>query len=266
MANGSLVIVGSGIYTGHLTQEARGWIECADKVLYCISDAATERLVLTLNYNAESLWVYYDDEKPRRETYRQMAERTLECVREGNRVCAVYYGHPGVLVDPSRASIALARSEGFSARIVPGISSVDCLFCDLGVDPVSGCQIFEATDVVLRRRLIDVYSHVIILQASSVGETTYKFLGWSGKHMEHLRKHLLNYYDADHQVTFYAAPQFPLCEPTIVRIPVGEIGPGAPGQLSTLYIPPIGRPPIYLPAVHLLNMDDLLKDIDLVKM
>jgi hypothetical protein len=43
---GRLVVVGTGIAVGHVTAEARAWIEQANKVLYCVADAATERLVL----------------------------------------------------------------------------------------------------------------------------------------------------------------------------------------------------------------------------
>jgi maleate cis-trans isomerase len=32
--------------------------------------------------------------------------------------------------------------------MLPAVSSLDCLFCDLGVDPSTGCQIVEATDLL----------------------------------------------------------------------------------------------------------------------
>ena len=52
-----------------------------------------------------------------------------------------------VFVQPSHESIAIARLEGFSARMLPGISAEDCLFADIGLDPgKDGCQSFEATD------------------------------------------------------------------------------------------------------------------------
>src|SRR4051812_45276025 len=104
--------------------EARGWICSAEKVLYCIADAASERLILKLNPNAESLYHFYGEGKERGETYQQMVDRTLECVREGKSVCAVYYGHPGIFVNPGHRAIEVARKEGFDARMLPAISSV----------------------------------------------------------------------------------------------------------------------------------------------
>jgi hypothetical protein len=106
MHRGSLIIVGTGIAVGHLTVEARGWISSADKVLYCIADPATERLILSLNKNLESLYIYYGEGKPRRETYQQMVDRTLECLREEQLVCVVYYGHSGFFVNPSHPLVS----------------------------------------------------------------------------------------------------------------------------------------------------------------
>ena len=43
--------------------------------------------------------------------------------------------------------------EGFNAQMLAGISAEDCLFADLGLDPgKNGCQSFEATDFLIRRR------------------------------------------------------------------------------------------------------------------
>jgi hypothetical protein len=64
-STGRLVVLGTGIQVGHLTAETRDWIKQSEKVLYCVSDAATERLIQKLNHSAESLFVYYGNKKPR---------------------------------------------------------------------------------------------------------------------------------------------------------------------------------------------------------
>ena len=66
-----------------------------------------------------------------------MAEAILEPVRAGKRVCAAFYGHPGVFVLPSHDAISRARAEGFEATMLPGVSAEDCLVADLGVDPAA---------------------------------------------------------------------------------------------------------------------------------
>src|ERR1035441_7586081 len=109
MKAGTLVLVGTGIHVGHLTAEAREWIGIADKVLYCVSDAATERLILTLNVSAESMYCFYGEANGRSETYEQMVSRTLECLRTYETVVVAFYGHPGFFVYPSHRAIQLAR-------------------------------------------------------------------------------------------------------------------------------------------------------------
>ena len=73
--------------------------------------------------------------RSRLDTYQDMVDRILACVREGSDVCVAFYGHPGVFVYPSHEAIKRARIEGYKATMLPGISAEDCLFADLGIDP-----------------------------------------------------------------------------------------------------------------------------------
>src|SRR5437773_2103233 len=75
--------------------------------------------------------------KPRRETYAEMVEELLAPVRAGHNVCAAFYGHPGVFVNPGHEAIRRARAEGFPARMLPAVSALDCLVADLGIDPAA---------------------------------------------------------------------------------------------------------------------------------
>jgi Tetrapyrrole (Corrin/Porphyrin) Methylases len=79
-----------------------------------------------------------------------MVNRIIKYVKRDLRVCAVFYGHPGVFCTPSHESIRIARKLGYRATMLPAISAEDCLFADLGVDPGKhGCQSFEATDFLV---------------------------------------------------------------------------------------------------------------------
>ena len=72
---GSLVVVGSGLRSiCQFTMEAVMHIEAADKVYYCVIDAATKGFIEGKNSNSVNLYEYYSNEKPRFETYIQMAE------------------------------------------------------------------------------------------------------------------------------------------------------------------------------------------------
>jgi len=264
MPNGSLVVVGTGISVSHLSMEARGWIASSEKVLYCVADAATERLILKLNPSAESLYVFYGEGKPRIETYRQMVDRILECVRGGQQVCVAFYGHPGIFVNPSHKSIEAARKEGFAAKMLPSVSSLDCLFCDLGVDPSTGCQVFEATDLLVRRRPIDTQMQVIIWQIACVGDRGFSFNGYDCRNVPKLVEYLLNVYPADHEAVVYEAAQYVVCDPVIHRVALSDLASHKASGISTLYLPPVSRPPIHLQMLKELRLTEILEGLRLV--
>ena len=103
-----------------------------------------------------------------------MAEAILEPVRAGKRVCAAFYGHPGVFVLPSHEAIARARAEGFDATMLPGVSAEDCLVADLGVDPArNGLQSYEAGDFLRRRPAIEPTTALVLWQIGVVGARTH---------------------------------------------------------------------------------------------
>jgi len=240
MKTGSLTIVGTGIRSvGQLTMESIVCIKQADKVFYIVSEPIAESLIEGLNQSAESLQGYYVPGKPRLQTYKEFVDRIMESVRDGKRTCAAFYGHPGVFVLPSHAAVRQARSEGFEARMLPGISAEDCLFADLGVDPAaSGCQTYDATDFVMHRRKLDPSSSVILWQIGVVGHWTYEQTGYANLGLPLVLEKLSEYYRPDHTVVVYAAAVLPGCDPVIQPVLLSQL-PSAPlSTSSTLYIPP----------------------------
>jgi|SRR5271157_1215116 len=252
MSRGSLIVVGTGIRTvGHLTIEAIAWMKRADKVLYVVGDPIAVAIITQLNpQGAESLSGLYAEGKPRIQTYDEMVERILCCVRSGMLTCLACYGHPGVFVHPSHVAIQRARSEGFSAKMLPGVSSEDCLFADLGVDPgTGGCQSFEATDFLLNGRRLDPTSSVILWQIGVVGDATFKRGMYNLSAFPLLIERLLHYYPPTHVVYLYEAAVFPGCEPIIWPVPLHALGHAPLSAGFTLYIPP-AYPTTTDPAIY----------------
>lgn len=246
MAAGSLTVVGTGIQlVGHITLAAKAWIEQADKVLFAVADPVTAKWLGTLNATAETL-PYNTENQRRRETYREMVERILAEVRQGLNVCAVFYGHPGVFADPAHEAIRQARREGFRAQMLPGISAEDCLFADLGLDPgKNGCQSFEATDFLIRRRKFDPSSALILWQIAMVGNLGFYKEGGQLRGLTVLAEVLETHYGCDHEVIVYeAAVYYPVCEPVIVRVPLFKLPETKVAQVSTLYVPPLAPAPV----------------------
>lgn len=215
---GRLVVIGSGIKAvSHFTLEAQQHIRNADIVLYAAADPVTDIWIQKQNKNSFDLYQYYADDKSRIITYTQMIERTMQEVRAGKYVCALFYGHPGVFVTPSHNAIAIARSEGYHAVMLPAVSAEDCLYADLGVDPsVPGLQIYEATDFLLRRRHIDTSANFVLWQVGCIGDLGFKFGGYQNDKLEVLLDYLEEIYGPDHIAINYVANMFS-GEPTIDR-------------------------------------------------
>ncbi|MDP9111451.1 MAG: SAM-dependent methyltransferase, partial [Candidatus Eremiobacteraeota bacterium] len=238
---GSLSVVGTGIKIAAQTSpEALAQIERADKVFYLEADALTRPWIEEVNPSAESLHALYGVGKDRRDTYEEMIERVLKCVRGGLAVCLVSYGHPGVFAYPMHESVRRARLEGFDAQMLPSISSEDCLFADLGVDPANdGCQTFEATDFLLSRRRFDTSSALVLLQIGVIAERGFKLErgAWNSKGVHVLRDVLLEHYPSDFKVTVYEAACYACCDPLIQEVALSNLTGAAISPISTLYIP-----------------------------
>ena len=176
--------------------------------------------------------------------YAAMVEEILTLVRRGGNVCVAFYGHAGVFVNPSHEAIRRARAEGFDAHMLPGVSAEACLFADLGVDPSeSGCQSYEATDLLARGRPIDPSASLILWQVGVLGNMTYAPDGDLSR-IAVLVDYLLRFYPDDHEVVCYEAALYPVCEAVVQRCALSMLGEAQISPMSTLFVAPATeRPP-----------------------
>lgn len=240
MTKASLVVVGSGIkFISHLTTECKANIEQADKVLYLVNEPAMKEWIEKTNENAESLDEIYFRHELRNEAYQAITEYILAAVRQEQHVCVVFYGHPTVFALPALHAVKQAKKEGFYARILPGISAEDCLFADLLVDPgTCGCLSFEATDFLIRRRVVDNRSHLILWQVSTIGRMDHVQEHDNSKGAKVLLNYLLQFYPLEHTIILYSAAQYPGFEPIIHKIKLANLPEADFSRIATLYIPP----------------------------
>ena len=243
---GELTVVGSGIRAiTDMTLGAEAQIRSAEKVFYCVADPVTERRIHSFNPTAQSLYGLYDNDTPRIQTYQAMVDTILAPVRDGRRVCAVFYGHPGVFALPTHEAVRIARREGHRAEMQPAVSADASLFADLGIDPSKpGCHTLEATDLLIRHRVPDTTGHVLIWQAECVGDGGFNFSGYRKAHFAQLVDELRRHYPADHPVYIYEAASFPHMLPTISRSSLDVITAADLTGISTLYLPPAELAPI----------------------
>ena len=245
---GSLVVVGVGI-TGvpQTTPETAAFMSRAEQLFYLVLDPLTAKWIRSLNPTATPLDDCYAPGKPRRQTYQEITRRITHAVFEGRRVCAAFYGHPGVLVLPSRAAVRAVRRAGLPAHVVPGISADACLYADLDLDPgTAGVQSFEATDFLLYRRRFDSTSALILWQIGVLGDTDTRPAGepYRTDRLAVLVRRLLRDYPSHHRVTLYQAATFPGAQPMIRRVRLARLARADISPLATLYVPALPpRPP-----------------------
>ncbi len=236
---GSLTVVGTGIQIGRdLTPGARVAITRADKVLHLVTDFITAAMIKRLNPTAEPLNHHYKPGRIRARIYEAIVKDVLSYVRRGENVCMVTYGHPGVFVDATAEAIVRVRESGRAAAMLPGVSSEDCLFADLGVDPArSGCLTFEATSFLISRPKFESTIPLVLFQIGVVGDLTHKQT-YGGSGLAILARELIRRYGPKHVVTIYDAAPTPLAAPSIQRVALRDLARASVGVTSTLYAPP----------------------------
>lgn len=238
-AGGSLTVVGTGIRAiTQLTLEAISEMSHAEALLHVIGDPIQEEVLQMINPAASTLVGYYGDDTDRSDTYEAMIQHILGEVANGKRTVAAFYGHPGVFVYPTHESIRRARRAGYPARMLPAVSAEDCLVADLGIDPGSGFNAFEATDFLYRRTPVDPSIHLVIWQIGALGDSS-GGSGYDPAMVAALARKLSTHYGRRHPVTIYEAPFDPAGRPTHLRVPVERLASAPLGMASTLYVPPL---------------------------
>lgn len=256
---GSLVIVGTGIsVAGQITLITQNHIRQADIVFTVVSGTPSIDFIKSLNPNTHSLTDLYELGKSRVQTYQEMCDNIIRAVERGQKVCAAFYGHPGVFVTPSHRVIEVLKDRGFSVSMEPGISAEDCLIADLGIDPAQfGCQSYEATQFLFRRYTLDPYMTQIIWQIWGVGDHTFlSTLEHKTVGLELLVKQLRKHYPDDHTVIVYEARTMALFASRIEEMRLVDLPQAKLTAISTLVIPSLGLPEYDLEVLDALGISE----------
>ena len=239
MSEGRLFIVGTGLQLGHMTSESKNAIRRAKKVLYLIPDPITISEIQELNDTAESLSSFYAEGKERIIIYNEIIDYIITSLQQFKDLCVAFYGHPGVYTYPSHKAINKAKKLNYEAKMLPAISTEDCLFADLGIDPGdSGSQSFEATDFLSSKKHFDPRCIIILWQIGILGFTTYQEKPVITNFLTELKHHLLNHYESEQEIIFYEASSHRILEPIITRSQLSSLDRTNFTSISTLIIPP----------------------------
>jgi hypothetical protein len=226
----------------HLSPLARSHIEQADVVFAALSDAIVELWLEQMHPDVRSLQPYYGEGKSRMITYREWVEVMMVEVRAGRKVCAVFYGHPGIFAWSPHEVIKVARAEGFRAHMEPGISAEDCLYADLGIDPGrGGCQHYEASQLLIYDTPLNPGAYLVLWQVGLVGDRSMKRFVTGPEYRQVLVDVLSRDYPLDHEVIIYRCATLPIEQPRIRHATLRNLAATDVSAEETVVLPPASR-------------------------
>lgn len=237
----SLIIAGLGIkFLSHLTKETEKIITDSDKVFYLANDALFPEWIKICNKNSESLEELYFSKPNRCDSYTKITDKILSEVDIYQNICFVIYGNPNFLVQVTSLVSSAARHIGHDVHILPAISSLDCLLADMNINPgESGMQIFEATDLLIYRKAIDITSHVVIFQPAAIGQNGHnRNKDAVLKGLTILCDYLGLFYGGEQEIIFYEASQCPGKKPLIISTILRDASQVEISSISTMYLSP----------------------------
>lgn len=237
-------IVGTGMAGySQVTKEVEDTLERSDIVL-SLNHQDTALEYVSEIANTVDLISEYNENEERKATYRRIADRVLEEAEkpENERVTFATYGHPMYFVDPARIIIHDAP-EDVDVEVLPGISSIDCLYADIGLDPArNGLQIFDATDVLVREFELNPAVPALLLQIGSIETSLYSTKMSTPGRFSRIKNHLLNFYSGDHEIFLLKTAVYPFSDSEQIKFQIDEFDDewisNKIDSTHTLYIPP----------------------------
>jgi uncharacterized protein YabN with tetrapyrrole methylase and pyrophosphatase domain len=239
-----LVLTGSGIKTiSHLSLEAKQSIENANHVLFLVNEPVMEQYIKKLNNEHENLEDLYFKASTREEAYTNITDKIVSsCLNKKGQTCVVIYGHPTVFAKPGLDAVKKLKAISIKSHILPAISTEDCLFADLEINPgLQGCLSIDATEFLLRNYSNTPYSHLVLWQPGMIGSKTHEFHSMRKQLLSSLYKKLNCCYPKEHPIVLYEAAIYPGLKPLIQQTALYNLPEYDFNTLTTLYIPPLQK-------------------------
>ncbi|HMD98387.1 MAG TPA: SAM-dependent methyltransferase [Terriglobia bacterium] len=243
-----LWIAGLGVRAvNQVTREVERALRASREVLYLDAGVATKPYLEGLCPEITSLFEQsYSEDRPRINAYAHMAICVIQAALEHPPVTFAIHGHPLVAVHAPFLVLEMAKALDLQVEILPGISALDALLADLRLDPVvHGIQMYEATDLLLRRRPLQSDVAAVIWQIGPLETGLHSQRISRPERFSRFIAHLRQFYPARHQVVAIYCSPHPLMPPVMLRFALEDMGQQAEEIHSgfTLYVPPaVGRP------------------------
>lgn len=239
-----IYVLGTGM-VGYrqLTREAEAALAKSERV-YLVHYQRLVQEYIETEYDTDVILLTeeYTTGENRVHTYERMAQRVLDGAADADGpVSFALYGHPMVFVSPARWVIDDGRDRGLTVKVLPGISSMDCLYADIELDPAEhGLQMFEATDLLVREFEPNPAIPAMIWQIGSVGSVLHSTAESAPERFTPIREYLQRYYPADHTAYLLQTATYPITNSTQLEFTLDSFE-AIHDQITathTLYLPP----------------------------
>jgi uncharacterized protein YabN with tetrapyrrole methylase and pyrophosphatase domain len=238
-----IYLVGLGLRRDQITAQAKSAMRSSKKVFYI--SHAPDVAPLLKNFCPEAIDLVpsaYSEIQDRFHTYKEIAATIIAAAMAEPPVTFALYGHPLVLSQPSSLILGLASDLQIRVSILPGISAMDCVFADLGIDPLQhGIQMHEATDLLLYQRPLVPDMATLIWQVGHVETRLHTNRSSRPERLTRLQEYLIKYYEPSHMIFAVASSVSPEQGPQISQMPLIKLSDHAPllHAGTSLYIPPL---------------------------
>jgi len=241
-ADADLYLVGAGIaFPDHLTIQTIEILSRCEEIYTNLSDDQLQALPPDLRAKCVSIWSLYRDERDRTENYKDVTEAIIGRVMSLRPFGWMTPGHPLVFDSVSQALIKAGEERGWQVRVVPGISSLDTIFAEVGYDPANGLIVYEANALVKNNVPILPNLAALLLQPALFGTDRAHLSGSWQPDLVPLRDYICQFHAPDHDCAFVWSSHSRDGRHKIWWCKLGgleSIPPEARG--STLFIPPAG--------------------------
>lgn len=235
-------VLGTGMVGYHqLTQEAEQLLDQVERVYLLHPLPEVREFIRSLCQSVMDLTEEYKQGSDRSRSYETMARRVVDgAVDASGPIAFVLYGHPTVGVTPTRLVEEMADESGLRTEITPGVSSLDCLYTDLSLNPFArGLQLFEATDLLVYDIDLDPATPAFVVQIGLTGTRLYDDRDSTPERFTPLKEHLLQFYPPKHEVSLVRTATHPLATSEQISVPIEEFETIAEDvdNAHTLFIP-----------------------------
>ena len=221
-----LYIVGLGIVSvRQITREVESAMRRSNEILYASDAIGIEDHLKTLCANVTEVYVSTLREgEERLSKYNRIAAIVIEAALDHPPVAFAVAGHPQVFVYPTQQILTVAEYLDLRVKVLPGISSFDCMIVDLRLDPgTRGVQMFEATGLLLQQRPLHPDVPCFLWQVGSVETRLFTRAPSAPGRLVRLQNHLMRYYPPAHKVKVIYSSSHPLAATSVLEFRIDEL-------------------------------------------